>query len=85
MMVVSDLNMPLMDGLELLAWFKGQSWQPTIPFVILTGSNDQWDVLKAWQRGADEYLAKPERFDDLAKTVARVSERHYIGYGWRPR
>ena len=75
-MVVSDLNMPLMDGLNLLDWFKGQPWQQRIPFVLLTSSTDQRDRVRARERGADEYLVKPGRFGDLVKTVAGISERH---------
>ena len=75
-MVVSDLNMPLMDGLELLAWCKGQPWEPAIPFVLLTSSNDQRDRDRARDHGADEFLTKPGRFGELVATVAGISERH---------
>jgi len=75
-MVLSDLKMPLMDGLELLAWFKDQSWDPTIPFVLLTSSNDQSDRNRARERGADEFLVKPGRFGELVTTVEGISERH---------
>ena len=75
-MVLSDLNMPLMNGLELLAWFKGQPWRSTIPFVLLTSSIDQNDRDRARERGADEFLTKPEGFGELVTTVAGISERH---------
>jgi CheY-like chemotaxis protein len=75
-MVVSDLKMPLMDGLELLAWFRDQPWRPAIPFVLLTSSNDQSDRNRARERGTDEFLVKPGRFGELVSTVAGISERH---------
>ncbi len=72
--VVSDLKMPLMDGLELLTWLKDRAMH--IPFVLLTSSNAQSDRDRACARGADEYLVKPGSFEDLVKTVAGVWERH---------
>jgi CheY-like chemotaxis protein len=75
-MVVSDLKMPLMDGLELLAWFKDQPWEPRIPFVLLTSSNNQSDRDRANERGADEFLTKPGSFGELVLTVAGIAERH---------
>ena len=75
-LVLSDLKMPLMNGLELLAWFKGQPWGPAIPFVLLTNSNDQRDKDGARERGADEFLVKPWQFWELVSTVEGISERH---------
>jgi len=83
-LVVSDLNMPLMNGLELLDWFKAQAWKPTISFVLLTSSKDQNDIDQAQERGADEYLVKPGRFGDLEETVAGIWERHCVGAGADP-
>ena len=74
--VVSDLNMPLMDGLGLLVWFKGQPCTQGIPFVLLTNSNDQSDRERARERGADDYFTKPGRFGELVETVAGISEWH---------
>ena len=71
--VVSDLKMPLMDGMELLTWSKNQVAQ--IPFVLLTSSDAQSDRDRACEGGADEYLVKPGTFEDLVKTVAGVWER----------
>lgn len=64
-MVVSDLNMPLMDGLALLAWFKRQPLRPTIPFVFLTSSSNQNDRDRARAQGADGFLTKPGKIEEL--------------------
>lgn len=74
-MVMSDLEMPLMDGLKLLAWLKDQLWEPTIPFVLLTSSNDQNDRNRARERGADEFLVKPGSLGELVAMVSGISER----------
>ena len=73
-MVVSDLKMPVMDGLELLAWLQGHRWEPIIRFVLLTSSDAQSDRDRA--RGADEYLLKPGKYADLVTTVVGISERN---------
>jgi chemosensory pili system protein ChpA (sensor histidine kinase/response regulator) len=77
-MVVSDLKMPWMDGLSLLAWFRGQPWERKVPFVLLTSSTAQSDRDRARELGADEYLEKPGRFGDLVMTVAEILKRHGI-------
>ena len=66
--------MPLMNGLDLLAWFKTQQWQQKIPFVLLTSSNDENDREQDRERGVDKYLKKPVGFEDLAQTVAAMSQ-----------
>jgi two-component system response regulator len=78
-MVLSDLKMPLLNGLELLAWFKHQPGESAIPFVLMTSSDAQSDRDRACENGADDYLLKPSRFEDLVKAVASVWERHSIG------
>jgi CheY-like chemotaxis protein len=78
--VVSDLKMPCVDGLELLAWFKQQLCASRITFVLMTSSNAQSDRIRASEGGADEYLVKPGKFEDLVKTIAGISERHSSEY-----
>ncbi len=70
--VVSDLKMPLMDGLELLAWFKNQPRKLPIPFVLLTGSDEQRDRDRARDYGVDQYLTKPSTFGELVSLVASI-------------
>lgn len=77
-MIVSDLNMPLMDGLDLLSWCKRQTWPQEIPFVLLTSSSDPTDRDRACRHGADDFFIKPGRLVDLENTVAGISER-FIG------
>lgn len=60
-MIVSDLNMPLMDGLDLLSWCKRQKWPQEIPFVLLTSSSDPTDRDRACRHGADDFFIKPGR------------------------
>jgi CheY-like chemotaxis protein len=76
--VVSDLKMPLMDGLELMNWFRKRAKEMGISFVLLTSSDAQSDRDRASEAGVDEYLVKPGSFPDLVKAVIGIRERHTI-------
>jgi two-component system, chemotaxis family, response regulator Rcp1 len=75
-LVISDLNMPCMNGLELLAWFKGQPHLRRIPFVLMTDSTSPRDRHRARHLGADGFVVKPSEFIELIRTVQQVAERH---------
>jgi DNA-binding response OmpR family regulator len=67
--------MPQVDGLELLAWVKGQSHFRNVSFVLLTSSNNEADRSWAKDLGADDYLVKATRVDELARVLRGVLER----------
>ena len=58
-----DLNLPRMDGREVLAHIKADEELKTIPTVILTTSDAEADVLKSYQLQANCYLSKPVQLD----------------------
>jgi CheY-like chemotaxis protein len=67
-----DLNMPKMDGLQVLAQIKGSDDLKTIPTVILTTSSSEVDIEKSYQLQANCYLVKPvqlDAFENLAKSI----------------
>ena len=71
-LILLDLNLPLMDGREVLARIKEDDNLKTIPTVILTTSEAEADVLKSYQLRANSYLSKPvqlEAFDSLVKSI----------------
>jgi chemotaxis family two-component system response regulator Rcp1 len=70
--ILLDLNLPKMDGREVLAHIKADQDLKTIPTVILTTSDAEADVLKSYQLQANAYLNKPvalDAFEGLVKTV----------------
>jgi two-component system, chemotaxis family, response regulator Rcp1 len=71
-LVVLDLNLPKMDGREVLAQIKGDDSLKAIPTVILTGSTAEADILKSYQLQANCYLCKPtpsEEFTSLMNSI----------------
>ena len=69
-LILLDLNMPKMDGRELLAFLKMDEDLKTIPVVILTTPESDADIAKSYQLSANCYLSKPvrlEEFEDLVK------------------
>jgi CheY-like chemotaxis protein len=70
--ILLDLKLPKVDGLEVLRQFKAHPTARTIPVVILTTSAENHDVLTAYQLGANSYIVKPvdfEKFMDVAEQI----------------
>ncbi len=70
--ILLDLNLPKMDGREVLARIKEDDSLKTIPIVILTTSDSEADIVKSYQLHANCYLSKPvqlEEFETLVKSI----------------
>jgi chemotaxis family two-component system response regulator Rcp1 len=73
-LILLDLNLPKMDGREVLAWIKGDAKLKTIPVIVLTISDFEADIIKSYQLQANCYLCKPvqlSEFETLMKTINR--------------
>jgi len=71
-LILLDLNLPLMDGREVLALIKQDPDLKTIPTVILTTSEAEADIVNSYQLQANCYLSKPvqlEAFETLVKSI----------------
>ncbi|MBC2878631.1 MULTISPECIES: response regulator [Streptomyces] len=71
-LIVLDLNMPRMNGRELLAVLKGDEELRTIPVVVLTTSAAPDDVTDAYRRYANAYVTKPVNLDDFTRAVRSI-------------
>ncbi len=69
-LVLLDLKLPRMTGLEVLAWLRQQPSLQRLPVVVLTSSREISDVNRAYELGANSYLGKPVTFDSLARIVS---------------
>jgi CheY-like chemotaxis protein len=71
-LIVSDLSMPEMDGLQFLKWVRSQEPFRQVRFVMLSNSGLRRDIENALASGANDYLVKPSDFEDLIKLVKRL-------------
>ena len=73
-LVLIDLNMPRMDGHELLSEMKNDPNLRRIPVVILTHSEEARDVYEAYDRHANSYVVKPVHFEHFAHVMKSVEQ-----------
>ncbi|HYU01581.1 MAG TPA: response regulator [Gemmatimonadales bacterium] len=70
--VLLDLKLPKVDGLEVLRRLKADERTRTIPVVILTSSREEPDIAAAYRLGANSYIVKPVDFEAFARAVSEV-------------
>ena len=71
-LVVIDLNLPKMDGLELLRRMRADYRTKLVPVVIFTASHDEQDLINGYSLGANSYVRKPVDADRFKETVERL-------------
>jgi DNA-binding response OmpR family regulator len=74
--VLLDLRLPKMDGLEVLRQARANDRTKTVLFIVLTSSSEVRDVIEAYNLGANSYISKPVEFDAFAGSVAK------LGFYW---
>jgi CheY-like chemotaxis protein len=70
-LVLLDLKLPKVDGLEVLSRIRGDARTKNVPVVILTSSDEAKDLDECWRLGADSYVRKSISFPDFCDTVRR--------------
>jgi CheY-like chemotaxis protein len=73
-LILLDLNLPRMDGREVLAEIKGDPALKTIPTIILTTSEFEGDIVKSYQLQANCYLSKPVQLDAFESLVKSIND-----------
>jgi len=73
-LILLDLNLPKMDGREVLARIKDDASLKTIPTVILTTSDAEVDIVKSYQLQANCYLIKPVQLDEFESLVKSIND-----------
>jgi two-component system response regulator len=70
--ILLDLKLPRVDGLEVLRTLKGDPRTKMIPVVILTSSKEQSDVIESYNLGVNSYIVKPVNFEQFAESVQKL-------------
>jgi two-component system, response regulator len=71
-MILLDLKLPKIDGLEVLKRIKGDPRTNMIPVVMLTSSQMQSDVVESYRLGVNSYIVKPVTFEQFAQAVGEI-------------
>ena len=87
-LVLLDLKLPKVDGIEILRQMKGDSRTKAIPVVILTSSREEQDLVRSYDLGANSYIQKPVNFEQFRETVKTlglywmvINQRPAINHG----
>jgi CheY-like chemotaxis protein len=70
--ILLDLKLPKVDGLEVLRRLKGDERTRNLPVVVLTSSREEPDIAAAYRLGANSYIVKPVDFEAFARAVSDV-------------
>ena len=70
--ILLDLRLPKVDGLEVLRALKADPRARLIPVVVLTSSKEDRDVVESYQLGVNSFVSKPVTFEEFARVVSQL-------------
>ncbi len=73
-LILLDVNLPKIDGMEVLKEVKADPLLKKIPVVVLTGSNRDADKLKSYELGCNSYIQKSSRFEEFVRVINKIVE-----------
>jgi CheY-like chemotaxis protein len=71
-LILLDIKMPKVDGIEVLRRVKSNDKLKGIPVVVMTSSNEERDIFESYQLGVNSYIVKPVEFGAFVETVAQI-------------
>ena len=73
-LMLLDLKMPQTSGFDVLSWIRSQPTLENLIVVVMSGSKDNADIQKAYSLGANSYLVKPSKFEELVKMMEDLKD-----------
>jgi two-component system response regulator len=70
--ILLDLKMPKVNGIEVLEKIRADERTKTIPVVVLTSSKEDPDIIKCYELGVNSYVVKPVEFDEFQKAISAL-------------
>ena len=71
-LILLDLKMPKVDGIEVLSKIKNDEQKKLIPVVVLTSSKEERDIIESYKLGVNAYVVKPVEFEKFVEAVAKL-------------
>lgn len=81
--IILDLNMPKMNGQQVLQKVKENKFTSTIPVVILTSSANETDIRECYRLQANSYIVKPTDYEEFSRTISEIV-RYWIDLNQTP-
>jgi CheY-like chemotaxis protein len=82
-LMLLDLKMPRVSGFEVLHWLRAQPALKRLPVVVLTSSNQEEDVNRAYDLGVNSYIVKPSGLKEIAEVASQI-ESYWLNLNQRP-
>jgi two-component system response regulator len=82
--IIIDLKLPKVNGLEVLRRLKADPSTRTIPVVVLSSSQEDRDLIESYELGVNSYVVKPMDFDEFGKSV-RMLGQYWLQFNHTPK
>jgi CheY-like chemotaxis protein len=69
LLILLDLNLPVLSGYEVLAWLKGSERTKKIPVIVLTTTDLPQEITKCYELGCNLFITKPVQYDEFCNTI----------------
>lgn len=76
-LIISDLNLPKVDGMDVLKFLKNDSRYKSIPVIVISTSSDSSTISEAYENGADGFIIKPVSYKEFAMNI-RLMKQNWL-------